>query len=283
MSGEVVRPFRWDVAKRSELGSLANVELPETYPGFEDDLFACAARLLALAGDSELVFVGRSPHALFDLLGGLLFGTSWQERLRLLNISLKWSGPPTGEQLKALYPYLADVGLEPHALARSKRTVALVDVVDYGKTFEQLVAILADWTHQVGAEWRAVARKLRIAGITWRTHTSPNTWRWQQHAEWVDELRLHEIKNVSAPTRLATALAADVPKTGASFHPHRWGDEEAAAPTHDREARQALALAVHLFDLGRTREARERFARELVGGPAMKERWFRSLVLEIRR
>ena len=48
--------------------------------------------------------------------------------------------------------------------------------------------------------------------MTWREKTSPNKWRWQQNAEWVDRLRPYEIKNVSLPWRLATYLAADVPK-----------------------------------------------------------------------
>ena len=75
-SGDVVRPFRWDIGRRSQLGSFPHVTPPETYPEFEDDLLACAARVLAFAGDSDLVFVGRSPQPLFDLLSGLLLDTS---------------------------------------------------------------------------------------------------------------------------------------------------------------------------------------------------------------
>ena len=134
-SGDVVRPFRWDIGRRSQLGSLPHVAPPETYPEFEDDLLACAARVLAFAGDSDLVFVGRSPQPLFDLLSGLLLDTSWNDRLRLLNVALRHVGTPTQEQLRAIYPYFAEVGLEPHTLARRPRTVALVDVVDTGQTF----------------------------------------------------------------------------------------------------------------------------------------------------
>jgi hypothetical protein len=49
------------------------------------------------------------------------------------------------------------------------------------------------------------------------------------------------------------------------------------------EAREALALALRLFDLGRTAETRRRFARALRNEPAMKESWFRSLILELKR
>jgi hypothetical protein len=258
------------------------VDLPETYAEFEDDLVECSARLIAFAGDSDLVFVGRSPHAIFDFLSGLLLRTSWDNRLRLLNISLRWSRP-TDDQLRALYPYLAEVGLEPASLARRERPIALVDVVDTGETFGNLVEIIAAWADSTTVEWRAVSRKLRIVGVTWREKTSPKTWRWQQHAAWVERRRLDEIKNVSAPLRFATFLAADAPKTSGSFHPDRWGREEAAVPWRHHESRQALAFAVHLFDLGRNGDMRRRFARALADQPAMTEPWFRSLILELKR
>jgi hypothetical protein len=52
--GGVVRPFRWDIRRRSQLGSLPDVDLPETYDWFEEELFRCTARVLAFAGDSDL-------------------------------------------------------------------------------------------------------------------------------------------------------------------------------------------------------------------------------------
>jgi hypothetical protein len=281
--GEVIRPFRWDVTRRSQLGSLAEIEPPESYSQFEDDLLTCCARVLALAGDSDLVFVGRSPQPLFDLLSGLVLDTSWSDRLHLFNVSVRHVEGPSEQQLRAIYPYLAEIGLEPHAMARRKRTVALVDVVDTGDTLGTLLGFLSDWSESVSADWRAVARKVRIVGLTWRTKTSPNTWRWQQHAEWVERLRPHEIKNVSVPGRLGTYLAAHAPKTGYAFTPQLWGDEEVTKPARERAAREGLALAVRLFDLGRMTETRRRFARSLGSQAAMKERWFRSLILELKR
>jgi hypothetical protein len=281
--GDVIRPFRWDVTRRSQLGSLPEIELPETYPQFEEDLLTCSARILAFAGDSDLVFVGRSPQPLFDLLSGLLVETSWSDRLRLLNVGLRRVEAPSEEQVRAIYPYFAEVGLEPQALAQRRRGIALVDVVDTGETLGTLLAFLKTWSDSVLADWRAVARKIRIVGLTWREKTSPNTWRWQQHAEWVKRLRPSEIKNVSVPPRLGTYLATEVPKTNYSFTPSWWGDEEVTRPVRDYEARQALALAVHLFDLGRMTETRRRFARALASEPAMKEGWFRSLILELKR
>jgi len=38
---------------------------------------------------------------------------------------------------------------------------------------------------------------VRLVGITERTHNSPNTWRWQQHVDWIATLGRSRIKNVS--------------------------------------------------------------------------------------
>jgi hypothetical protein len=282
--GNVIRPFRWDITRRNHLGSLVETEPPEAYPLFEDDLLTCSARVVAFAGDSDLVFVGRSPQPLFDLLSGLLIDTSWSDRLRLFNVSLRYPDHPLDRQdLQEIYPYFAEVGLEPHALARARRTVAFVDIVDTGETFGTLLAVLRDWSDDLSADWAAVARKIRLVGLVWRTKTSPNTWRWQQHAEWVERLRPNEIKNVSLPRRLATYLAEDAPKTSDSYERWWWGEDWWAKPARDEEARQALALAVRLFDLGRMTETRRQFARALATEPAMTESWFRSLILELKR
>jgi hypothetical protein len=48
-SAEIIRPFRWDITRRSHLGSLPEIELPETDPQFEEDLLTCSARVLAFA------------------------------------------------------------------------------------------------------------------------------------------------------------------------------------------------------------------------------------------
>ena len=280
---DVIRPFWWDITRRNQLGTLPDIELPETYPQFEEDLLTCSARVVAFAGDSDLVFLGRSPQLLFDLLSGLLMETSWSDRLRLLNIGLRRVEAPSDEQLRAIYPYFAEVGLEPHALARQERRTALVDVVATGDTLGALLTYLERWSDGELADWRAVAGKIRIVGLTLRQKTSPKTWRWQQHADWVKQLRPYEIRNVSVPPRLGTYLAAEAPKTNYSFTPAFWGDEEVTTPIRDNEAREALALAVRLFDLGRANETRRRFARALASEPTMKDSWFRSLILELKR
>ena len=68
----------------------------ESYDGFPDDLRRCCARVLEAAanladpaGEADLLFVGRSPESLFDLLRGLCIGTTWFGRLHLLHFSMR--------------------------------------------------------------------------------------------------------------------------------------------------------------------------------------------------
>lgn len=56
------KPFRWNLTHRRHLGGLLDGERAKAYPDFNDDLLRCCSRILAFAGDSDLVFVGR-PRA----------------------------------------------------------------------------------------------------------------------------------------------------------------------------------------------------------------------------
>src|SRR5688572_2522645 len=87
---DVEKPFRWDLTRRNQLGKLIEGEKAQTYDAFSDQLLHCCARVLALGGDSDLVFVGRSPESIFDHLSGLLLDTSWFDRLELLHFSMRF-------------------------------------------------------------------------------------------------------------------------------------------------------------------------------------------------
>lgn len=187
------------------------------------------------------------------------------------------------KHLRALEPYLTAVGLDPETLRRGPRPIALVDVVDSGETLGKVCWMLHDRTVGTDVEWRALARKIRVVGITWREKSSPNAYRWQQWSWWVDMLPRSAIKNVSVPRRFFGYLAAEQPKMNVSYRPQDWGDPDVTRPLRDEEARDAIALALHLYDLGRSRHGRETFGRELVRQRAMRESWFRSLVQEVRR
>ena len=285
---EVEPPFRWDITRRARLGNLVEGEKAPAYGAFLDELLPCCSRILAFAGDSDPIFVGRSPESIFDHLSGLLFDTSWFERLELLHFSMRYYEEPQIRRehpgaIEAMRSYLQQLGLDPEALATRGRPVAFVDLVASGETFGLLVAFLHNWAREIRCDWSAVRRRVRLIGITQRTHTSPNTWRWQQHAPWIGLLESGSVKNVSIPWSLWDYLGNRQEKVSRSYTPPLWGDPALASPSYDERQVKALRLAFDLFELGRTRERREDLLALLVKEPAMKSDWFRMLVGEIRR
>jgi hypothetical protein len=279
---EPIVPFRWDVSRREQLGRIAEGVQVETYPGFEDDLVTCCARVLALGGDSDFVFVGRSPECLFDFLSGALATTSWSNRLELLPMSTRWEAWPKRPDRVAFRANLAAAGLAPQTLERHPRRVALVDLADTGATLGDVVALVREWAEDGASRWRAVAPRLRIVGVTWQEKSSPHTWRWSQHSDWAGWLAPGAVKNVSIPGTLLQFLTTDAPKIAAAFTPDRWRDPSAALPLRDEQARRGLALALRLYDLGASGRGRAQLAAGLARQPAMRSAWLRSLVLELR-
>jgi hypothetical protein len=221
-------PFRWNLTNRTNLGSLVRGEKAEAYDDFFSQLLSCCSRVLAFADDSDLIFVGRSPESIFDHLSGLLFDTSWFDRLGLLQFSMRRQDE--GEinrrypnAIMAMREYLRHLQLDPPALITRARPVSFIDLVLTGDTFSRLISVLHSWSKDSSVEWNAVRRKLRLIGITERTKTSPKTWRWHQHAEWTTVLQRGSIKNVSIPRELWEYLGGCQFKVTRSFTPARWG------------------------------------------------------------
>jgi hypothetical protein len=94
-------PFRWNIAYREQLGRLISDDPTPVDPGLIDTLQACAARVLALARNSDVLFIGRSPENLFDYLSGILAPTSWADRCSLVNLSLRDLAQSTPEPAHA--------------------------------------------------------------------------------------------------------------------------------------------------------------------------------------
>jgi hypothetical protein len=280
-------PFRWNITNQACLGSRVTGEKTPVYEEVSDLLLPCCSRVLAFAGDSDLIFVGRSPESIFDHLSGLLYHTSWFERLELLQFSMRFIEEA---EIREKYPnamdgmgaYLEQLRLHPAALAARPRPVAFIDLVAYGYTFDNLIMILYRWTREIQFDWSAVRRKIRMVGITPRKKTSPDTYRWQQWAEWVSVLERGSIKNVSIPVALWHYLGDLQDKVTPSYTPARWGNPDAAKPDDGDEQKMALRLAYDLFECGKTKERREALASIMVEETAMKYRWFRALVQEVR-
>lgn len=280
-----LKPFRWDVARAEQLGSLLEGPAEAPYPGFFEDLADCAARVLGRAADRDLVFVGRSPENLFDYLSGVLAETSWADRIRLLNISNRFR---TAAQIRAEDPaayaalkeHFRSLGIDPRSLLAGGAPVSLVDLVHSGGTFGELMGFYGGWCAETGEDPRGLVAKLGFLGILIRKKTSPNTWRWWQNLGWVREYRVREIRNVTVSRRFWCYLGNDQPKVSPAYPPDEWGDPARARPPREEEHLAALRLAHGLFRRG-VAERRE-FAGRLARLPAMKEAWLRGLVGELR-
>ncbi|MEQ0557757.1 hypothetical protein ABJI51_01650 [Amycolatopsis sp. NEAU-NG30] len=273
------RPFRWDLVRPGHLGTLLD-GIPEPDLWFLGELIDCAAKVVARSEDGELYFVGRSVDSVFDLLGGALPDPA---RLHLLPLSTaSMDSRPGGRlhpaEVAQLRANLAAHGLSPAALARGSRPVVFADVVSTGTSFGQLLGILRDWAADERADWTAAVRRIRILGLPRRTHTSPNTRRWQQHAEWTRALPAGAVRNVSLDSSVFSYFADHQQKLTRSFGRGFWADGEVRTPARDHRTRRALAEAAALVEAGRSPAVRARPARTMSREPAIAEPWLRDLV-----
>lgn len=280
-------PFRWDLVTPDQLGSLLEGTTPPDL-WFLPSLVECAGKVVARSGGGELVFVGRSLDSMFDLLSGALADTGGAVRLSRLPFSFQrvvrspgrmaWRkrSLTTAERAQA-HRVLAGLGLAPRSLARRGAPAVFTDVVSGGSTFGDLFAVLRAWSDDEHAQWDVIRRKLRFTGVTSRLKTSPNVFRWQQHAPWTTQLPSTSIVNVSLDRAAWSYLADHQAKLTRSFPPAQWLDE-APAPGRDDKTRQALAEAVSLVSYGRSPQGRTALARVMDGEPALSQPWLRSLI-----
>jgi hypothetical protein len=283
------QPFRWAL---SSYGGAA----PDRLGGLPDgtgparlwhlpELTGCTGKVLARSHAADLCFVGRSLDTMYDLLSGVLEGTVWPGTLTRLPVSMRRAAPLAEPERGRFRAHLAAAGLEPYALARRKRPIAVVDVVSEGSTFDAVHRELAAWIEESREPWPVIRRKLRYVGVTIRGRTSPHHWRWQQSepsASWVRTLPAGHVVNVSLPWQVWTWYGDEQPKLHGSFPPNRWFEENAAAPWHHNALPEALAEARALVAAGRTRTVRDELVRAIAGEPGFADREVRSLVSALR-
>lgn len=277
--------FRWNIARREQLGRLVDGGPAEVHPSVVGELRQCCARVIAMAGDARLVFIGRSPEHLYDYLTGAFAGTSWSSRATLLNVSLKTAPPDWIEPDPAVYGGLreqfAHHRLDPYGIATSPQPVALIDLIYAGETFGKLTGFLTAWSREVKVDWRAVRRRIRIVGITERQSDGPRTWRWRT-LEWTAQYRPSSLKGVSIPYWFWSHLGNSEKKVSRENPPARWGDPQMAHPPRGDGFKDALRIAVALHDLGRTRAERDALAAALSAQPSVRDVWCRRLAAELR-
>jgi hypothetical protein len=175
---------------------------------------------------------------------------------------------------------LADVGVTPPAIARRTRPVTFVDVVSEGSTFTELFDLLDEWVTETRRPWSVIRPRLRFVGVTVRRQTSPNAWRWQQHAGWTSRRPADAVVNVSLDRFVWSYLGDHQTKLTRSYRPDRW-TAVADGPGRDDKTRQALAEAVALVSYGRTAAGRRAMARVIDGEPALAQTWLRLLVRQL--
>jgi len=117
---------------------------------------------------------------------------------------------------------------------------------------------------------------MRIVGITERTKNSPNTWRWQQQADWIELIGESRVKNVSITYGLWTYLGNHQSKTTLSHRPDKWGTTDSEKPQRSTYNREGLQIARQLFLLGRSLEIREELRKHMVKQNEMKFDWFKA-------
>jgi hypothetical protein len=279
-----MKPFRWSIAKREQLGGLVGTPAPPDLLAFVRET---SARVLGAADDSDLAFIGRTPENFYDYLAGAFHEVEGAPLLHLLRFSLRWMGkagpaslPP--KAVAGLFDYFTEEGVDAASIARAQRPLALVDFVAHGGTMESLVRLLHLQAKRTRTDWNAVQRRLRIVGLRAQTHNSPNTWRWQQHQDWLQLIPDATIKNVSGNWGWVMHLANTQAKVTQSHPPHRWSGEASEMPPSD-DQRAALALAVSLYDAGRSREERRALAGAIARGRDMRQPATRALALKLKR
>lgn len=280
------QPFRWSLSRyagaaEARLGALTDGTGPAGLWHLPA-LTECTGKVLARSHAADLCFVGRSLDSMYDLLTGALEDAAWPGRLIRLPVSLPSRGEPQRGRFRE---HLAAAGLEPYALARRSRPLAVVDVVDSGATFDAVHGEVASWIAESREPWAVVRRKLRYVGVTIRGTTSPNHWRWQQSPEsapWVRTLPAGHVVNVSLPVREWSWYGNDQPKLQGSFPATRWFDEDAATPWHHAHLPEALTESLALVAAGRTRAVREGLVRTMAAEPAFADRAVRALAGALR-
>ena len=278
-----MKPFRWDLSRREQLGSLVAGPGMRTFAGYADELEDCCAKIVARSEGRGLVFVGRSPENFFDYLSGVFQGTSFESRVHLLQLSNRFENQATlrREQpgaIEGLREYFRAMELSPADIIGSEG-VAFADLVYSGGTFEYLYEFLEQWCEESGLSSKQLAMKVSIVGVTERTKNSPNTWRWQQHAPWLKGKPGLVVRNVSVSRELWNLLGNYQQKTTMPYGPSSWRTGSARPPL-DTDTLQALSHAYALYQQGVAQK--RRFAARLSGLPEMRYSGVRTLVNQLR-
>lgn len=250
-----MKPFRWNVHKVEQLGRMVDPSAPGPRPWWVAAVVDAAVKVVARSGGADLVFVGRSPENFFDYLSGVFATTSFAERIHHLNISNRFVPIDqirrrSPKAYRGLCAHVNELGLDPASIVGSREGVCFVDLVATGSTFGQLTDFLVGWANDTDVVTKQLIAKMHFVGLTWRAKSSPNAYRWQQHAGWVKAYGVTTIKNVSIEPWLADQLGAELPKVTPPNAPEHWPADAALGLVRTEDTMAALQLAYSLYQLG---------------------------------
>lgn len=310
-------PFRWDISRPNQLGSLAAVPVDDRYPGFDymDEVVECCAKILARSDNGDLFFVGRSPDTFYDFLSGALKETSWRDRLRLLHFSFYYhyeeqTVQKQPELLENYHRYLTHLNLDPLSLQRRERPVVLVDLVNEGGTFDRLINLLRDWCEKVGVPWERVRGKIRVVGIVrrddldgyfrerlvtrYRRQKQPGSIKERRrqsrhghgknlypYGDWPKLLNRGAVRFFAVERHFWSYLGDYQPKMAVSYKPDRWGQEWVTVPDRQAERLVALKIALAYHREGLSRQGRVRLVHYMNRERRMAQPWYRALLGEL--
>jgi hypothetical protein len=250
-----MKPFRWNIKKREQLGRLLEGEMAWYYRGYFEELRACSEKVLAYSGNRRMVFVGRSAENIFDYLTGVLEGTPSESSVEHLNISNRFEHIDTlatkaPKRYAALKQHFELIGISPRQLLHDKQGICFVDLVSEGFTFDRLYEFVDRWCNDEGIDKRSVWKKIRFIGITMRTKNSPNTYRWYQHTAWRDRQLKIEAMSISISPKMWRYMGNTQAKVTPTNRPDSWGSDTLLLPPRDQNNLKALRLAYHIYRLG---------------------------------
>ena len=279
-------PFRWDLKRVEQLGSLLRGEQAASYIGFMDDVRECCAKILSMTKDSDLVFVGRSPESLYDYLRGISEHTSFEKRIHMLNLSLRNESltdlVKMHNKFKSIKEYFYYLKLDPKSLLKRRNPVMFVDVVSGGYTYENLFKIIKIWSKKEHLNFNDVKLKIRFLGLTWKVHSARYADRWWQDFDWPRELKSGAVKNISIDGQFWDYIGNKQKKVENSYHSKYWGDDGFSKPNHLKGRLEALRLAYQIYKIAKQKNEQLKLHKLLSNRQAMKDAWLRSFNLEIK-
>lgn len=282
----------WAEAREDALDQLVEkarlrARLREFY-GFREQLLETCADVLAQAEGRTMVFLGRSPENLYDLLRALLRGARRAPRLVMFPFSFRVGTAGTATRLaragglaiERIARHLDEARLGPAAIANHPSGVLFVDCVAFGTTFGNLDEMLRLVAERRGADPQLMLDNVRYVGLT-KASLGWTYWRKDEESQGARFFAEGRASVVPISTRLWCHLAGDTPKTTDSYTPERWAEPPRLSPL-DEDRAEAIRLATELRLFGGQRDVRRAFA-GMLGRRAHDRPWLGSLIASLLR